>query len=588
LIHFSNHTARLYQKGDLSAFWREGSLVQGLMFFWLLAIVASSQILAGGSRSEFYHPDEPAHFVTGVMVHEYLRSGNLAHPVEFAEDFYLRYPKVAFGHWPPLFYLIQGLWYFPFGVSKASALTLVGALALATACCLYAWLQSRTSRLAALLATSLFLILPLSRLHSTRVSSEMLVEFFCLLGMMSLVMALENGSWRRWGCYVLCVALGLLTKETALPLFLCLPLAIVMSGRLDLLRSGKLVTALGIAAFALVALARWKMNNENGWHGMRSFEQLGRWIGSNANLSNSIAGHLELAHPLVLFVALLSVIQCVIATFTGSASASSQVLCAVATAGILASLAFGWLLGSFETRYLMPAMMPLSLLFAIGLGNIFRSIGRRSKPLGYCVVTSLGLASICLSMKPLPSRTLGFSAVAKTIDAPVNPTVILVSSDSSGEGSFIVERMLHDEHRSAIVLRASKVLGGSDWSGEGYRLVYETDAEMLDFLLTFPVHFIVYDHQAWRNAEPERHHRMLLEILRSDPARFDEVKRFPLTRGGQRVDDAISIFKNHTPTSHLHPIAERSVQHSSARLRIENTVILRPSLAPSVAYKNNG
>jgi hypothetical protein len=500
----------------------------------------------------------------------------------------LRYPKVAFGHWPPLFYLFQGFWYFPFGVSKASALILVGALAVVTACCLYAWLQSRTSRMAALLATSLFLTMPLSRLHSTRVSSEMLVELFCLLGMMSLVMVLENGNWRCWACYVLCVALGLLTKETALPLLFCLPLAIVMSGRLDLLRNGKLMTALGIAAFALVALARLKMNNENGWHGMRSFEQLGRWIGSNANLSNSIAGHVELAHPLVFTVALLGIIQGVLPAFTASASASSQVLCAVATAGILASLAFGWLLGSFETRYLMPAMMPLSLLFAIGLGFIFRSFSQRSKPLGYCVVTLLGLASIGLSMKPLPSRTLGFSAVAKAIDAPVNPTVILVSSDSSGEGSFIVERMLHDEHKSAIVLRASKVLGGSAWSGEGYRLVYETEAEMLDYLLTFPVHFIVYDHQAWRNAEPERHHRMLLEVLRSAPASFDEVKRFPLTRGRHRVDEAISLFKKSTATSHLQPIAEPSVQHSSARLAIENAGILKPSLAPTVAHKNNG
>ncbi|SRR6056297_1101626 len=80
------------------------------IFLWLLSLITTAQIQAGGFGAEMYHPDEPAHFVTGVMVTEYLRGAEFTAPVEFAEAFYLRYPKVAFGHWPPLFYFVQAAW----------------------------------------------------------------------------------------------------------------------------------------------------------------------------------------------------------------------------------------------------------------------------------------------------------------------------------------------------------------------------------------------------------------------------------------------------------------------------------------------
>ena len=62
------------------------SFLVGLCF---VAIVVSTQLLTGGYQSEFFDPDEPAHFVTGVMVYEFLGSGDLTHPLEFAENFYL-------------------------------------------------------------------------------------------------------------------------------------------------------------------------------------------------------------------------------------------------------------------------------------------------------------------------------------------------------------------------------------------------------------------------------------------------------------------------------------------------------------------
>lgn len=66
------------------------------------------QARGGAFRSEFSaHPDESAHYVTGLMVREYVAAGAPQPPVQFAQDYYVHYPKVAIGHWPPVFYVLQ-------------------------------------------------------------------------------------------------------------------------------------------------------------------------------------------------------------------------------------------------------------------------------------------------------------------------------------------------------------------------------------------------------------------------------------------------------------------------------------------------
>ena len=90
-------------------------------------MVSFIQFWTNSFDAEFtIHPDEAAHFTTGVMTHDYLKNELGSSPLRFAKEFYVRYPKIAFGHFPPTFYVIQAGWYLLFGVSKTSALLLVG------------------------------------------------------------------------------------------------------------------------------------------------------------------------------------------------------------------------------------------------------------------------------------------------------------------------------------------------------------------------------------------------------------------------------------------------------------------------------
>ena len=90
------------------------------MWIALILITFALQVMSGTYSSDLgREEDEPAHFITGLMVYDYVTTSIGSDPIAFAESYYLHYPKIAFGNWPPLFYVIQTLWYMVFGPTKS-------------------------------------------------------------------------------------------------------------------------------------------------------------------------------------------------------------------------------------------------------------------------------------------------------------------------------------------------------------------------------------------------------------------------------------------------------------------------------------
>ena len=109
---------------------RKGKLVDGLVTGVILTMVFLMQFRVGAySHNLANHPDEAAHFTTGTLVYDYIRSGCGTWPIPFAQSFYIRYPKVAFGHWPQVFHEILAAWFKLFGSTPASSISLIGAVA---------------------------------------------------------------------------------------------------------------------------------------------------------------------------------------------------------------------------------------------------------------------------------------------------------------------------------------------------------------------------------------------------------------------------------------------------------------------------
>src|SRR5258708_16818826 len=99
-------------------------MLGALLLFWAIAVVF--QMLGGAYRSELSgYPDEPAHYITALMIRDYLTSGQWAHPIAFAENYYLHYPKVAFGMWGPGLHVLGASWMLLFSRSRVSILLLM-------------------------------------------------------------------------------------------------------------------------------------------------------------------------------------------------------------------------------------------------------------------------------------------------------------------------------------------------------------------------------------------------------------------------------------------------------------------------------
>ena len=79
-------------------------------FLVYLPLVLVLQYATGIYRSELSHdPDESAHVITSLMIHDYAQSGLGSSPLRFAENYYVHYPKVAIGIWPPVFHATAAL-----------------------------------------------------------------------------------------------------------------------------------------------------------------------------------------------------------------------------------------------------------------------------------------------------------------------------------------------------------------------------------------------------------------------------------------------------------------------------------------------
>ena len=110
-----------------------------LLFLMLGLLAVALQWLSGAYEGEFNgYPDEPAHYVTGLMIRDYIAAGIPQAPMEFARNYYLHYPKVALGQWPPLFYVAEAAWMLLFPVTIPSMMVFMACLAASFSSVLYA------------------------------------------------------------------------------------------------------------------------------------------------------------------------------------------------------------------------------------------------------------------------------------------------------------------------------------------------------------------------------------------------------------------------------------------------------------------
>lgn len=504
-----------------------------------MALTLVFQVRSGAYDSDFGgHSDEAAHVVTGLMVRDYLAgpvwSGT--HPMRYAEDYYERFPKVAIGHYPPGFYLIEGLWLLPSRTATA-ALLLPAFLTTVTAWIIFIAGRRLMSFSAALIAAVLFPLMHLVQTYTAIVMSDMLLVIWCLLATLafSRFLATESAKWSL--TFGLLAAAAILTKGSGLLLALVPPTAIILTARWRILLAPKLWLApLPVLFLAVPWLLMTAKITEEGMSAAPIGEYILKAIPYYAANSHAVLG-------MVLSISIgVAVVWTVKRAWQEKALPVDE---AVLWALIVAVLVFYCLIPSgLDERYLLPILPPVLILVFSALYQIAGTVCVKCPRLpAALLIAVVALAAAWETSSPAIKVYQGASqvitSILRTSDQPLG---VLVCSDAKGEGALVAAAALIAPDR-IVVTRGTKLLSTSDWLGRGYVANFSTEAEMFTLLRDAKITHAVID-ESVPESDVWPHQLALDSAIRSDPDRLSKVTEVPARRRDFRSKLTIAEFSH--------------------------------------------
>jgi glycosyltransferase involved in cell wall biosynthesis len=399
-------------------------------------VLLAIQIAGGAFQAEFTgHPDESAHLVSGLMVYDYLVSLPRENPIAWAGQYYLHYPKVAIGHWPPGYYALEAVWWLFLGPSRWSAMLLQWAIGVAALTVLYRLARASFSLpitagiIACTIATPVF----------QQSLDQTMADLCCLLWSVLIMLAVVRLVDRQDGTAAFLLVLWLLAAALTKGTVVCLlpvPVVALLASRQPIRIPLPWLVA---AATVILAPAAWYlwMGGIRAWGGMSTSEP---WPGASiGHLAGW--GFLGLAclglrrNPLAL--AAVSVIVCTLGVSFVVRAMREDRHWIIALPAILVLAGFG--LSRFHSPLIVGALLvPALLLF----------------PFSWYRQSESGYAGLVRQLR--------------------RPARMLISSSAMGEGPWTAVTSLAEKRPGSLVARASKVLAVVGADGEGYRLLYPT------------------------------------------------------------------------------------------------------------------
>jgi hypothetical protein len=511
-----------------------------LAFLW--------QRVGGAYASEFGgHPDEAAHYVTGlfirdsvIMVAKYGAAGFHGSPIkvgkDFADSYYAHYPKISLGVWPPFFYVVQSAWTLPFSPVRTSILLLMCALAATVSVLLFRPLRDEFGVVPAAFGAALFLSLPLVRSYYSMVMAEMLSTALIFGATLAFGNFLDREKRSDAVWFGVLAALAILTKGTGLALALAVPLAMLFTRRFHVLRRPSFWLAV---VLIVVVAGPWTFATRN----------LGRggWEEPSPSWHFTLLALRYYPQKLALALCVLPLVFLAIGVWVKSrAGTPHQGRWASAGGLIVAIMIFQSILPvGLESRHLIAAL-PAAIMFIVaGMG--WKPLGSAEPPEPRRLLPWINAAlmlAITAGLTPLAAKNCrGFAPVAETLLSEATPSdVALVSSDARGEGMFISEVAMREHRPGHMIQRASKSLASSTWSGSGYSPLYENDDDLLAFLTSGKIQYLVLDDSVpdlYRRA----HEDQLKRVIDQHADSFWEIARSEIVRDGELQAAQVKLFK---------------------------------------------
>ena len=536
-------------------------LIAALALHWRVASFMLGRTLLG---------DEQKHFTSGVMVYDYLRTGLGSNPVRFAEDYEVRYPEIAIGHWPPMYYAVQAPYYLLAGPTIRSAQILSAMTAGCLAVLLVITLASRAGAEIAVLAAAILLASPQTQASSWQVMSDLLTGLFVFAAILAFSNLLDKpGHWKHAVTFAACSVAAILTKGSAWALGPFAIMAPLLSRRMQCFRNpwffGAGVSIVAFAAPFYVLTQRSGVGYEANYSHLAS-----RAVGLGDRLS-TLLPLLKFAPALLIGISALGLVDALYGRWWGGDESSWTTLSLVAAAWIASQALFLFILPlTSEPRVLIPSLAPAAILVARLLCRLKAAL-RRTPVLAAAAPVVLGTMIVANAGAIPLQRFDGYRRAADVMPYPSDGALILVATDDKrDEGALVTERLAHDRFHKDVILRGTHVLASVDSAGNDRPRFQSPDA-IRNYLLQMPVRFVVLSSPPYDFS----YQGMVESAVLGDPGDFRLLATVPIQEqsGGQKQPTGqigeLRIYENPEGRDHRPSVVRTPLGFDAGRRVLE-------------------
>jgi hypothetical protein len=507
----------------------------------ILAILIAVFFWTAPRDGSFWWSDTSRHALNGVFVADFIAQHPVHAPVQFATDYYLKYPALTILFYPPLFYVFEAPFFRLFGVSETVALIPVMIFYFALAAGSYFLAKRWLPWSGALAAALLMAAAPEVAFWGRQVMLDIPCMAFVIWSVYWFFRFFDTGRWRSYYFGLFLLTCALYTKMNAVFLAPVILAAVPFFRGKAVLSNKRFWIALAIFIVFLVPLG--VLTLKFGQANIESVTGVPDAVAPRWSLAG-LTFYLrclpqQMGRPLAI-IALLGV--------------AGQILLPKVRLPRRDAIFMGtWLLSGYiffsmislkETRHSLLILYPL---LPASIVLLCRLLPRR-----LAMLASLGLAALVaattLSARPVP-WVRGYQQAANYV-ADHSPTPAVVLFSGYRDGSFIFNLRARKDRQDIYTVRADKLLLRIAVKRElGVKEISHSEEEIGSMLNTLGVSYVVAQTDFWTDLEVMNR---LQHRLRSP--QFQEVARIPVKSNVPTSDHELVIYKN------LGPFPERQRQ----------------------------
>lgn len=454
-----------------------------------VAVGALAVINAQAFRAGFSGADEPSHFLNGYFISCYLRDHFGSNPLAFATDFYIHYPKISIGHWPPAYYGFLGLVFLVLPPTYTAIFALNVLVSALPAIGVAAALVRLSGRAAAFAGALIYALAPLTlEGHVMFMADQPLAA--CLLAATALWIAYaQKPGWALALAFAAASTVAVLIKGNGWVAVLIPLFHSALTGNWRRLLSVRLVVAAALAAAIVVpwylVTAKIAADGFN-------------YQAGAAYAAMAFADNLVFLANNISWAGMGLAVYAIVAEFRDRAASPVRwTIVSGAISLILATLTLQSLVPvAIVDRYMapaLPAMIVLAVLGGIRLVALVRGARAASwRAAGAAALFALmAWPGVYHLFERDAKADVGVVRISERLSSGTRAAVTLIDGTSGYEGAFIAAMAVHDPLLKRYVVRASKLLADSNFMGTVYKLRFPDPDGVLSELRRLGVQHVV-------------------------------------------------------------------------------------------------